>query len=110
MTIALAIILGISGLLLGKVWLQNRSLGQANTQLNAELMQANLEIGRAKSQWGEAQRYLKDLNKEIQDEIKLRDAHLTRIGQLEAELKAKGGTTTKIETQVVTIKIGRAHV
>ena len=106
--IVLSVLLVITGLLLTKVWMQNNDLNNANTELNKKLMEANLEIGRAHTKFGDANKYIKELEDEIQKEIKEREGFITRIGKLEAELKAHGegsGTTvvTIIDEKIVEV-------
>ena len=84
LVIALAAALG----LLGKMAWDKRELGKANSALNEQLMQSKLEIGRAHTQFGNAQAYASDLEKALQDEIDARNAEVTRYGQLVAKYKA----------------------
>jgi len=88
------------GLLLGKVTCNKYELEDANAALNKELMQANLEIGRAHTQFGDANDYIGELEEQVQDEIAKRDAALTRVGKLEARLRASGGSE-QVETTVI---------
>lgn len=73
--------------LLGKTSYTSMQLRNANAKLNEELMQAELEIGRAKTKFGNANKYIKTLEKKVQDEIKERDAAITRVGWFEGQLK-----------------------
>lgn len=100
LNIVLGLLLVVAGLLLGKIWMQNNELDETNTELNRKLMEANLEIGRAHTKFGNANKYIKELEDEIQKDIKERDGLITRIGKLEAELKTHGGGSG---TTVVTI-------
>jgi hypothetical protein len=104
--ILLGLLLVVAGLLLGKVWLQNSKLDQANSELNKKLMEANLEIGRAHTRFGEADALAKKLDKDLRDEIAKRKGDLTRIGELEAELKARGeGTGTTVVVTGPTVEV-----
>lgn len=80
LVVALAAALG----LLGKVAWDKRELHQANSALNEQLMQAKLEIGRAQTQFGDAQKYASELEQALQDELKSRNAQITRYGKLVA--------------------------
>lgn len=85
--------------LLGKVGCQNFELQATNEKLNKELMQSNLELGRAKTEFGDANKYIKTLEQGIQDEIKEREATATRYGILQAKYKklVKDKKATKVE-------------
>src|SRR3990167_8254891 len=100
----IGIIIGLlilAGSLLVKVHLQSRELVSNNHTLNEELMRANLELGRARTQFGNANSYINELDNKLQKEIKERKAAITRIGQLEAILLAhnSGDIETNIELQ-----------
>lgn len=84
MVVALAAALG----LLGKVAWDKRELNHVNSALNEQLMEAKLEIGRAYTQFGDADRYAKDLEKALEEEIKNRNAEITRYGELVARYEA----------------------
>ena len=90
LVVALASALG----LLGKLAWDKRELGRANSALNEQLMQSKLEIGRAHTQFGDANKYVGELETAIQNEIKERDAVITQYSKLEAKLdivvKSKG--------------------
>lgn len=81
LTTALTVSLG----LLGKVGCDRADLMSANDKLNVELMQADLEKGRALTKFGEATDYAGELEKAIQEEIKAREAEVTRYGELRAK-------------------------
>ena len=68
--------------LLGKIAWDKRELSRTNTALNEQLMQANLEIGRAHTEFGSAEDYVNELEKALQDEINTRGAEVTRYGEL----------------------------
>lgn len=80
LVVALAAALG----LLGKVAWDKRELNQANSVLNEQLMQSKLEIGRANTKFGDAQAYAGELEKALEEEIKARNAEITRYGKLTA--------------------------
>lgn len=82
--VILVIGLAVSTVLLGKIIWQERQLKSANSQLNKELMKANLEIGRAHTEFGNAMKYANMLEDELDKEIKERNARITRYGELEA--------------------------
>lgn len=100
LSIALSLALTASLGLLGKVGCDRAELQSANDQLNAQLMQADLELGRALTRFDSAEKYIDQLEGGIQDEIKERDAIVTRYGELELEYyvlkKKKRGKTTRI--------------
>ena len=52
---------------------------------NKQLMAMNLEIGRAKTEFGNANKYIGELEDELQNEIAEREAVVTRYGELRAE-------------------------
>ena len=95
--ILLGISLAFSLMLLGKVGCQNIELKNRTSQLNQELMKSNLALGRAETQFGNANKYIKELEQAQQNEIKQREAIATRYGEIEArykvlrkQLKSKG--------------------
>jgi hypothetical protein len=99
-TIILAVSLGVVLVLLGKVAWTNHQLTNRTEQLNSQLMQAKLDVGRAETMFGDASAKIHKLNKQIQDEIEARDAEITRYGELKARydvLVAKK-PVTKTET------------
>ena len=60
-------------------------------------MQANLELGRAHTQFGNAEKKVKNLEQDIQDEIKERNATVKMYAELEAKYKvAKRGNRGKV--------------
>jgi hypothetical protein len=99
-SIGLSVTLTLCMGLLGKVGCDNMKLEKRTSQLNAKLMEADLEIGRAETQFGSAQKYIKELEKTMQTEIKARKAEITRYGELNAQYKAlkskQAGRRTKI--------------
>jgi len=84
LVVALAAALG----LLGKMAWDKRELGIANSALNKQLMESKLEIGRAHTQFGNAQAYADSLEKALEDEINARNAEITRYGELVAKYEA----------------------
>lgn len=72
---------------LGKVSWNTHQLRKVNSQLNTQLMQANLEIGRAKTEFGDAEKYIKSLEEKVQEEINLREATITRVGWFRGQLQ-----------------------
>jgi len=68
--------------LLGKIAWDKNKLFSLNSQLNQELMQSKLEIGRAESKFGNAQDYVDELEEALKSEIDDRDALVTRYGKL----------------------------
>jgi hypothetical protein len=92
---ALFIALLTVGALLGKVACNKFELEDANAALNQQLMQANLELGRAHTEFGDANDYIDELEQGIQDEIAEREAIATRYGELEAKLSASGSSKSE---------------
>ncbi len=96
MLVALVLALVVALGLVGKMAWDKRELGKANSALNEQLMQANLEIGRGHTMFGNAEAYAKDLEEGLQAEINARNAEITRYGELLAkyniskESKGKG--------------------
>lgn len=86
-SILLGLALVVSLSLLGKAGCDRQELMSANDKLNKELMQADLEKGRALTEFGDAQSHISQLKKEIADEIKEREGVVTRYGELELEYK-----------------------
>lgn len=106
LNIILSLLIVAAGLLLGKIWYQNNQLNHISQELNKKLMEANLALGRAHTKFGNANKYISELEQKLQDEIKDRDARITRIGELIAELKAAKagqGTTTVVTGDPVTV-------
>ena len=81
LVIALAAVSG----LLGKIAWDRRELNRVNNELNEQLMQSKLEIGRAWTQFGDAQSYATKLQKSLQDEINAKNAEITRYGELKVK-------------------------
>jgi hypothetical protein len=75
----------------GWAWLQLRELKHVNDQLNAELMQAKLEVGKAHTQFGDAQKYIAELEDKLQREIAAHNELVTQYGELLAAYNAHGG-------------------
>lgn len=86
---------------IGQDYYNLRSMNQA---LNSKLMEADLEIGRAKTRFADAHKLIKQLDEELKNEIKARQGHITRIGNLEAQLRTQGeGSGTTIVTEIHTV-------
>lgn len=80
-------------------WNNNRNLQALLETRNSELMQANLEIGRANTKIADANALVSKLSDQIKDEIKQRKAILTLYAELETRYEAekkKVKTITKI--------------
>lgn len=65
-------------------------LNKTNDALNEQLMKANLTIGKAHTQFGDAQNKIKELDKDLQVALKKNGELVTAYGELEAEYKASG--------------------
>ena len=69
-TSALQISLLLSGGFIIKMKLDQMQTQEVTSELNKKLMEADLEIGRAETQFGNASKHIKHLEKEIKKEIK----------------------------------------
>ena len=111
LTLVLSGLLTASIGLVGKVGCQNMELKDRTSQLNAELMSANHELGRANTQFGDAQKYVKKLEDAVVKEINKRKAVVTRYGELHARFKRL--KSSKVKTQIVyeekVVEISTAH-
>lgn len=102
LTVILAVAVLMSGGLLTKFSFDKFALEDANAQLNEQLMQKDLELGRAHTQFGDAEKEIKKLSEEIQDEISDREATVEMYGELLAKYKvAKQKLKTK-KVEVIT--------
>lgn len=82
-----------------------------NTELNQQLMEANLKIGKAKSEFGNAQKKIGELDKSLRAEIKKNGEMLIAYGELEARYKTKsGGSGSGIVEPTQPIKPGEKYV
>ncbi len=100
----LAAVVGFTG---WNAW-QKGQLRVANAQLNNQLMKANLDLGRAETQFGDAQKKLGLLDDELQASIKARNESLTMYGTLLAKYNAKGeGKTVYLPgaTEVIEVPV-----
>ncbi len=82
-----------------KMKLDEMQTQQVTSELNEKLMEANLEIGRAETKFGDASKHIKHLEKELKQEIKERNSIITRFGQLKAryDVEVSHKTETSIE-------------
>ena len=88
----------LCGGLVVKMKLDKLHAEEVSSELNKKLMEANLEIGRAESEFGDASQHIKHLEKHLKKEIKERNALLTRYGELKARYDVE--VSRKIETRV----------
>ena len=106
--VLISIAVVISGLFLTKLQFLNFKLNKANQQLNEELMKSNLELGRAETKLGNADKYINKLEKNIQLEIKEREAIIKSFANFKASLQKEGKgsmtETTRIEEKVVEVE------
>jgi hypothetical protein len=74
-------------------------LQDAHDTLNEQLMEANLELGKAKTEFGNAQKHVSELQNELQSALKKNNELLTAYGELEAkyEIIAGGSGSDTIE-------------
>lgn len=82
-TLVLALLLSVG--LLGKVAWDQRLLSQANSEKNQQLMQANLELGKAQTKFGNAQKTIEQLSKELSDQIRKNEEIIQAYGELKAD-------------------------
>jgi hypothetical protein len=101
MTVALGVAFLFSSGLLAKVGWMNFELRAANEKLNKELMESDLELGRAETKFGNANKYIKQLEADIRKEIKDREAIATRYGTLQARYRklVKNRKAKKVNTE-----------
>jgi hypothetical protein len=97
-------------ILAGKILWDKYQLGNLNDALNEQLMTANLEIGKAHTEFGNAQKYIGELEETLQDQIDTNNETLTRYGELEAELEATrdvilGAETVYIEGPAIEVPV-----
>jgi len=69
----------------GKTLYDKWQIKHLNNELNQQLMQANLELGKAYSEFGNAQNKIKELDEELKNTIKKNKELLTMYGELELE-------------------------
>ena len=72
------------------------------SDLNKELMKAKLEIGKARTVFGDTSKYVYKLEKELAKDIKLRNALLTKYGKLKAKYRSL--SKKKVSSKVKVIK------
>lgn len=65
----------------------NYKFRSITARLNEQLMEANLEVGRAKTKFENANKHIKSLEQQVQKEVKARKAVLTRIGWFRGRLR-----------------------
>ena len=68
-----------------------RQLTSARDQLNQQLMQANLELGKAHTQFGDASNKVKELDSQLQAAIKASKEQVQEYSELLAKYQAAGG-------------------
>lgn len=71
------------------VWTQHQ-LNAVNATVSAQLQEANLEIGRAHTMYGDAQKKIAELTSAQQADITNRHGKVTEFGQAAADLNTKG--------------------
>ena len=100
----LTISLLLSGGFIIKMKLDQMQTQEVTSELNKKLMEADLEIGRAETQFGNASKHIKHLEKELKKEIKERNSVITRFGELKAryqiEVSSKTETTIEIKDSI----------
>jgi len=95
----LTISLLLTGGFIIKMKLDEMKAQEVSSELNKKLMEADLEIGRAETKFGDASKNIKRLEKDLKKEIKERNSLLTRYGELKAryDVKASRSIETTIE-------------
>ncbi len=95
----LTVSLLLSGGFIVKMKLDQMQTQEVTSELNKKLMEADLEIGRAETKFGNASKHVKHLEKELKKEIKERNSIVTRFGELKAkyQVEVSGKTETTIE-------------
>ncbi len=95
----LTISLLLSGGFIVKMKLDQMQTQEVTSELNKKLMEADLEIGRAETKFGNASKHVKHLEKELKREIKERNSIVTRFGELKAkyDIEVSSKTETSIE-------------
>jgi hypothetical protein len=104
LSIALGVLLTISLGLAGKILWDKYQLGELNNALSTKLMEANLEIGKAKTSFDNAKNYIDELEDELRDEIDKNGELLTMYGELEAEYEAFKEEVPVTETEIVYVE------
>lgn len=105
-TLIVSILFVLACSVLFKIGKDYYDLRTNNKVLNEELMKANLEIGRAQTKFAKAHTLIKELDETLQDEIRNRKGFITRIGNLEAQLLAKGqGQSVVTVTETIEVPI-----
>ena len=87
--------------LLGKAGCDRHKLQSANDELNKQLMEADLKLGRALTQFGDAKEHIDRLGEDIQEEISKRKAVATRYGELKLRYKMLRRKRRGRKTEVV---------
>ncbi len=87
----------VTSILVGYNLYTKQQVNRIITSLNAKLMEANLEIGKAHTQFGDANKFIGELEGKLQDEIKAKNETLSMYGKLKAAYDAKGSGTTVIQ-------------
>lgn len=84
----LVFLLAVVAILGGKLYWDKHRLGKAYDQLNGQLMQANLELGKAKTAFGKASEKLEKLEKDLQASLLANNELITKYSELEAKYTA----------------------
>jgi hypothetical protein len=77
----------------GKTLYDKYNLDNLTDQLNEQLMESNLSLGKARTEFGSAQNRISELEDDLRGAIEAKDEVLTRYGELEAAYAATGGST-----------------
>ena len=94
-----ALVIALTGV--GYLIYNRYQMSETNDLLNSELMEANLEIGRAHTLYGNAQAKNEKLQKDLQDYLKKNNELIVAYGELEAKYDAVVNNT-EVPTDVTT--------
>ena len=83
-----------------KAKLDERQAKKVTSTLNKQLMEANLEIGRAKTKFGNASKQIENLEEELKEEIRDRNSVITRFGQLKARYNVLASHKTEASIEI----------
>ena len=73
---------------------------KVTSALNKQLMEANLELGRAKTEFGDASKQIEHLEEELKEEIEDRKSAITRFGKLKARYDTLSAHKTEANIQI----------
>lgn len=74
------------------LYLKNK-LEDTNSALNDKLMEMDLDLGKAHTEFGNAQKHISDLQSKLKDALKDNNELIVAYGELEAKYNSSGGST-----------------